>query len=53
MRGSVPKHSVPHWCVVFLLPCECVTTIQKPSRRRMRLRLAHQLVDARATLFGR
>ena len=23
--------SVPHWCVVFLLPCECVITFQKPE----------------------
>src|SRR5687767_9242544 len=36
-RGSVPKHTVPHWCVVFRPPCECLTTHQKPSRRSIRL----------------
>src|SRR5262245_16044557 len=30
VRGSFPKTSVPHWCVVLRLPCECFTTIQNP-----------------------
>ena len=51
-RGSVPNTSVPHWCVVFLLPCECVTTIQKPSRRRMRF-VSSTSVRCGLRLFGR
>src|SRR4029079_16097680 len=35
-RGSAPNTSVPHWCVVLRLPCECLTTTQKPRRRRIR-----------------
>ena len=48
----VPNTSVPHWCVVFALPCECLTTAQKPSRRRMRLVSLTSLPCARR-LFGR
>src|SRR5688500_20182292 len=36
VRGSLLKTRVPHWCVVFLAPCECFTISQNPSRRRIR-----------------
>ena len=51
-RGSVPKQSVPHWCVVFFSLCECATTTQKPRRRRIRL-VSATSCSCGATLFGR
>src|SRR5205085_999477 len=27
VRGSVPKQSVPHWCVVFFAPAECTNAV--------------------------
>ena len=42
-RGFVPNTTVPHWCVVFRLPCECLTTAQNPSRRRIRLVFATRI----------
>ena len=50
-RESVPKQSVPHWCVVLRLPCECVTTIQNPRRRRI-LAVSFTSVRCGARLLG-
>jgi len=50
--GSAPKHNVPHWWVVLRLLCECVITIQKPRRFRMRVVSLTSRAWAR-TLFGR